>query len=85
MSKYEIIKGKEFGQVVYSGQYVELKSTLDSMKDGDCIFVETLQEKEAAYQHGRSARFKGHKVSTRLDRETGGFFIWKLKDDDSHD
>lgn len=85
MSKYEIIRGKEFGQVAYSGRHVELKRTLDRMKDGDCIFVETLQEKEAAYGHAISAKFKGHKVSTRLDRETGGFFIWKLKDDDLHD
>ena len=81
MTKYQIIKDKDYAAFTYNGKYADLKIVLDDMAIGDCILVDTDDEKKAALAHGRSVAFRGHKVMTRVDSVTGGFFVWKLKDD----
>ena len=81
--KYKIIKDCDYNTPFkYAGKYAELKTTLDNMDDGDCVYVETHNEVVACIGHQKNRAFNGFRVRTRHDRETGGYYVWKMKDEE---
>ena len=85
--KYKIIKGYDYNKPFkYSGKYAELKTTLDNMEDGDCVYVSTHAEVVACINHPKTRGFKGFRVRTRRDKDTGGYYVWNVKrEEDNND
>lgn len=81
--KYKVIKGYDYNKPFkYAGKYAELKTTLDNMEDGDCVHISTYNEYLACIGHQKLRVFNGFRIRTRRDKETGGYYVWKLKDEE---